>query len=735
MHLPALIQDLAIILGVAAIITFIFRRIKQPVVLGYLVAGIIVGPYTPAVFSVADTKSIDVWAELGVIFLMFALGLEFSFRRLARVGMSAAVTASIQVGTMLLAGLITGHFLRWSSMDSIFLGCMIAISSTTIIIKTLDELGLKTKKFAELVFGILIVEDLVAIIMLVALTNIAKTAQFDGISLLIAGGKMAIVVGAWFVAGIFVVPRFVKSVRRHGNDEILTIVAIGLCLAFVWIADYFEYSAALGAFIIGSIIAESSEAKRIEELVAPLKDIFGAVFFVSVGMLLSPAVIWDNIGVVLLLSAVIIIGKFLCVTLSALLTGESIKNAVQVSLSLTQIGELSFVIASLGLSFGVIDAKLHPIIVSVSLLTTFTTPYLVQWAPKVGNKIEAMLPPKVKTLLDNYLAWLERQLLIKRERSQYSMNFAKWILNSIVVISVFTIAAANLIPVVSLYIENGYTAIGLSWVVAFGLASPSIYAMLWAFREHGPGSRLLSRILTIGLLGLLSVEYFPAPVTLVITVLGCAGMFYFFRGAIEVYYRRMERQFKSGFQIDIKSEPHHGPLNRLAPWDAYLVEIKVPGRSFVVGKTLLQLALRESFGINIVVIVRDGINIIAPKAKEMLYPQDSLWCFGTDAEVERFNEALTVKDEETSFASDLDHYDLFRVPIAEGVKVNGMSIRDSGLGERFECIIVGLEHRGERIRNPKSDMVLETGDVLWVLGEVGNISRFTEAASVEDQMT
>ncbi|MBX9839842.1 MAG: cation:proton antiporter [Silvanigrellaceae bacterium] len=277
-HIPQLIIDLAVILGVAAIVTYVFRKINQPVVLGYIVAGIIVGPYTHPFFSIVDVDSLKTLAELGVIFLMFALGLEFSFRRLAKVGVSAAGTAIIQIIVMITLGLTTAKLLGWTNMDSIFLGCMIAISSTTIIIKAFEELGLKKKRFAELVFGILIVEDLAAILMIVALTNISLTSSFNGIELLIAGGKLAVVVGAWFLIGIFLVPRLVKKVGQQNNSEMLVVVAIALCLGLVALASYFNYSVALGAFIMGSIIAESPEAKRIEHLVEPLKDIFGAVF-------------------------------------------------------------------------------------------------------------------------------------------------------------------------------------------------------------------------------------------------------------------------------------------------------------------------------------------------------------------------------------------------------------------------------------------------------------------------
>lgn len=728
MHLPALIQDLAVILGVAAVITFIFRRIKQPVVLGYIVAGIIVGPYTPDVFSVTDNSSLKVWAELGVIFLMFNLGLEFSFRRLASVGMSAGITATIQIITMLLLGVGTARVLGWSRMDAAFFGCMIAVSSTTIIIKALEELGLKSKRFAELVFGILIVEDLAAILMLVALTNIATTSEVGGLQLLMAGGKLAIVVGAWFVVGMFIVPRSVKSVSRHGNDEMLTVVAISLCLALVALAAHFHYSVALGAFIMGSILAESTEVKRIEHLVQPLRDIFGAVFFVSVGMLLNPHTILDNMGAVALVSAVIIVGKLLSVTMGALLTGQTVKNSVQTGFSMAQVGEFSFIIASLGLTYKVIDERLYPIIVASSLITTFTTPYLIKSSANIANRIEGAIPPRTRQYIENYIAWFQTRSVPSDRRKQMTRTIVQWILNSIVVISFFTIAASRLMPFIGQYIQEGYTARTLGWIVAFVFSAPSIWAMLVIDRddakaENAPSrflkgsTQFIARVLTVALVGLLSVSFFPALITLAITFAVFSVIFIVFKRRIEEYYRWMETQFRSGFQADGEGATNGQPLHRLAPWDAHLVEVRVPARSFVVGHTLLDLQLREKYGLNVVIIVRDGENIVAPMATETIYPSDALLCFATDAEIERFREDLDATSEPlATIQEDAESYELRRFKIAAGTRFDGVSIRGSGIRERFNCMVVGLERDGQRIRSPHSLMPLQEHDVLWIVG-------------------
>jgi Kef-type K+ transport system membrane component KefB/Trk K+ transport system NAD-binding subunit len=381
MHLPQLIIDLAVILGVAAFVTYVFRLIRQPVVLGYIVAGVIVGPYTPPLFMVGDITSVQVWAELGVIFLMFCLGIEFSFRRLRRVGIGAILTALIQIIFMFGLGILVGPKFGWTGLNAAFLGCMIAISSTTIIIKALEELNLKSKKFAELVFGILIVEDLAAILMLVGLTSVVETDQANLLSMLWAGAKLISMVSLWLILGFQIVPRLMSEISKKGNNEMFVVVSLGLCLGMVTLSGYFHYSAALGAFVMGSILAETKEAHRIESLVSPLKDVFGAVFFVSVGMMLDLQVIVRNPLTIFGLSALIVIGKILAVSLGGLMTRQGAKTSLSAAFTMAQIGEFSFIIANLGLAFKVLEPEILPIIVAASVLTTFTTPYLIKVAP------------------------------------------------------------------------------------------------------------------------------------------------------------------------------------------------------------------------------------------------------------------------------------------------------------------------------------------------------------------
>jgi CPA2 family monovalent cation:H+ antiporter-2 len=723
MHLAPLIQDLAVILGVAALVTFFFRLIKQPVVLGYIVAGIIVGPYTPPIFSVVDVESVKVWAELGVIFLMFSLGLEFSFRRLAKVGISAGMTAIIQILTMIILGNITAKALGWSSMDAVFLGCMIAISSTTIIIKALEELGLKNKRFAELVFGILIVEDLAAIIMLVALSNIASKSSVSGMDLLGAGGKLALVVGAWLVIGMFVVPRLIRAVGRRGNDEMMIIVSLGLCLALVSLSANFHYSVALGAFIMGSILAETREAHRIEELVGPLKDMFGAVFFVSVGMLLDPQIIFSNWASILLLCAVIIVGKVSSVALGTILTGQTLGTAVHSGFSMAQIGEFSFIIATLGLSYNAIRPDLYPIIVAASLITTFTTPYLIKYAGPATEGLKRKLSPTSMARLDRYGSFVQRRSSSGTFSKDFYVRALRWVVSMVIVLTIFMVSAAKIYPWLAEQIDRQEVAQATAWLLSFAISAPFIWAMITAFRPPYQLAVLVSRIATVVVLAIFSLEFFSFWMLLLVTAGLAAILFFLFRRRFESFYQWFEDKFVAG--MEATDEATGSVHAHLVPWDAHLAEITVDPHSSIVGQTLIELGLRERFGMNVVVIQRGEKDIVAPKATERIYPGDVILCFGTDEELERFDAEL-IRHPEVLDEDEDASYALRPFEVQNNSRVLHRSIRDSGIREQFDCMVVGIERQGQRLRSPKSDLVLEEKDLLWVVGNVRQLHHLQE---------
>jgi CPA2 family monovalent cation:H+ antiporter-2 len=743
MHMAPLIKDLAVILGVAAVVTFLFRLIRQPVVLGYIVAGIIVGPYTPQIFSIVDIQNVKVWADLGVIFFMFALGIEFSFRRLTRIGKAATITGSIQIGSMMFIGYMGGKLLGWSSMDQIFLGAMLAISSTTSIIKVLEELGLKTKKFAEMVYGILVVQDLAAILIIVALTSIATNESVSGSDLIGAVTKLGIIVGAWLVFGLFIVPRLIRAVGRHGTNEMLLIVSVGLCFLLVSLADFYSYSVALGAFIMGSILAETRESHHIQNLVSPLKDIFGAVFFVSVGMLLDPAAIVQNYGTIIFICSLVIVGMIATVSLGSLLTGQTISTSLATAFSLAQIGEFSFIIAGVGLSLNVISPSIYPIIVCVSLVTTFFTPYLIRSAPMAASFIEARLPDNTKVILERFHGWSQRQL--PNLSGHAKENGIRWLANAVVVITIFIVSESKLLPWVSKQISNSKYEAALSWGVTFAVSSPFIWAMFTAFddrkqtqihpldRRRQNAVRIvgmfLSKAATVLIVGALSTEFFSLKIAIAITVVASFAIFLIFRRKIGLYYHTIENSFISGIG---KKPSELGAAQRhahLIPWDAHLAELVVGPLSKFRGQRLIDLQIREQFGVNIIVIIRAEETIVAPNAKEVIFPHDTLLCFGTDEQLENLSNEINRGQETNSQRTDSSNYALRQLDIPEISIVTGKTIKESGIRDVFNCMVVGVERMGARIQSPESTLMIKPGDSIWLVGDVTDLGRLKDSLS------
>ena len=401
-ELEPLIADLALILICAGAMTLLFKRLKQPVVLGYIVAGFLASPNMSYMPSVTDLHGVHLWSEIGVIFLLFSLGLEFSFRKILRMGATPLIAAFAVIMGMMLVGTFTGYAFGWSQMDCIYLGGMLAMSSTTIIFKAFDDMGLRQKRFAGLVLSVLIIEDILAIVLMVMLSTLAVSKEFEGSQMLMSILKLVFFLVLWFVVGIYLIPLFLRKVRSLMTDETMLIVALALCFGMVVIASAVGFSAAFGAFIMGSILAETVEAEKIEHLVNPVKDLFGAIFFVSVGMMVDVALIVRYIVPILCIIAAIMVGHTVLSTCGFLLAGQPLKTSMQCSFSLTQIGEFAFILASMGTSLGVTSDFLYPIVVAVSVFTTFTTPYMIRLASPVYGFVERRLPSSWRAKLESY---------------------------------------------------------------------------------------------------------------------------------------------------------------------------------------------------------------------------------------------------------------------------------------------------------------------------------------------
>lgn len=723
MHeLAPLIKDLAIILAVGGIAALLCQKIRQPVILGYLIAGVIVGPYTPPSGLLSDLPNIKLLSELGVIFLMFALGLEFSFHKLKRVGFSASATGAFEVILMLLIGFLTGKLLGWKFYDCLFLSSALAISSTTIIIKALEELKLKKKLFAEIVFGVLIVEDLLAILLLVGLSTLVTTSHFFSASMLWAVIKLILVVGGWFLIGYFIVPSIFRRIMPYTNGETLIIVSVGLCLSLVCVAAYFHYSTALGAFIMGSILAETPLVSRIEHLILPLRDIFAAVFFISIGMLIDPKIILAHLPTICLLCVVTIFGKLFTAGIGAFSSGQNINNSLRIGFSMAQIGEFSFIIAALGLSLNVVSDFVYPIIVAVSAITTLTTPYLIKTSNLLSDTLDNKMHPQVKLFLERYSTWLYRTISSSKQRSLYKRAATHYLINVLMIGIIFSSTQYWLLPNIYSYFNETWAAKSSLWLLAMLLSSPFIWGMLTAFngrlKKKVKVNRLVlfsSRLITFVILVLLSLSYFD---TGTIFILSAGIVFIFFA----ILYKRIDQSYhwfvKHLAKNLIKKDTKENIYEHLAPWNTHLVELDVNRHSLLAGKTLQELQLRQKYSINIVAIYRGSDSILGPRGNQVILAFDKLILLINDKHIEKFYEKYAPEiAAEPEPEAILENFKIRRIPLKDKNSLIGKTIRDSNIREAVQGLVVGLERNGTRILNPESKTVMEAGDLIFIVGD------------------
>lgn len=721
-HLPELITDLAFILITAATVTLVFRYLKQPVVLGYIVAGILVGPHIPMTPTISDSANLNVWAEIGVIFLLFSLGLEFSFKKLSQVGKSASLIAAVEVVFMLAIGYLAGQAFGWSKMDSLFLGGILSISSTTIIVRAFEELGLKKRKFVSLVFGVLIVEDLFAILLLVLLSTVAATQSVSGQEMLGAVLKLGFFLVLWCLVGIYLLPLIFKKIKIYLTDETMLIVSIGLCLMMVLLATKVGFSPALGAFVMGLLLAETGEGKRIEHLLVPVRDLFAAVFFVSVGMLLDPKMVIEHFGIIVIVTLLTIFGKLISTGFGAIASGQSLKHSVQAGLSLAQIGEFSFIIATLGLTLKVTSPFLYPIAVAVSVLTTFTTPYLIKFADPFYFWIEARIP-------DPWLARLEIYRRSVTTRTKQGTLGALWethglqiVLNSIMVIAI-TLGMKNLaFPYVrelgfySPLVRSGFgiltvfLCIPFLWPIAFGARAK--------LRSADAITMALIRFsIAVVLVGFVLSQFSSVLAASGVLLFVIAVPIAFVSRYAEKFYRFFEARFISNL---MEKETNDGQGHRtqpaLAPWDATLAEYTLSPNSELVAKTLIDTQLKDRFGVTVALIERGNRRIIAPGQQDLLLPYDRLFLIGMDDQLEAAGKIL--ENKEASLQSEIDDsVGLASIMLVKDSPMVGKTIRNSGIRDIARGLIVGIERDGSRILNPDSGMILQIGDLAWVVGD------------------
>lgn len=750
--IPFLVKDLALILMVAGIVTIIFKKLKQPLVLGYIVAGFLVSPHMPYTMSVIDETDIKTWADIGVIFTLFSLGLDFSFKKIVKMGASPIIATIVIVFAMMMLGISIGHGFGWSKMDCIFLGGMLAMSSTTIIYKAFDDMGLRQQKFAGMVMSVLILEDILAIVMMVMLSAIAGGNNPDGEQMIGSVIKIAFFLVLWFIVGIFAIPLFLRSVRKLINNETLLIVALGLCCGMAVLSTKVGFSSAFGAFVMGSILAETIEAEKIIKLVEPVKNLFGAIFFVSVGMLVDPKILIEYAIPILALVGSILIGQAIFGTFGFMLGGESLKSAMRCGFSMAQIGEFSFIIASLGLSLGVISNYLYPVVVAVSVITTFLTPYMIRLATPTYQVMEKHLPKRLINILNHFAMshpsttqqskWksLLRQMLIN--------TVAYSILTAAVIALMFTFVlpfTRSIFPGWKLH----WYANAITGILTLVLIAPFLRAIIMKKNHSNEWKRLWVES---------SINRIPLLFTIVVRfVIALAFIFYIcnyltrFTDALMIIIGiavvslmiasrwtkkrsiKMERLFIHNLRSrDIMAQVNgeKKPLyeGHLLDRDIHISDFDVPEDSSWGGKTLKELHLRERFGVDMSSIMRGSQRLNIPNGDTVIFPGDKLQVIGNDDQLQKFATALSTDLIPEDLEIEKREMKLRQLIISGKSEFCGKSLLESGIRDKYNCMVVGLEEGQENLTKIAPTRTFEKGDILWIVGEESDLQKIMERA-------
>ena len=749
-EIPYLVKDLALILMVAGIVTIIFKKLKQPLVLGYIVAGFLVSPHMPYTMSVIDESDIKTWADIGVIFTLFSLGLDFSFKKIVKMGASPIIATVVIVFSMMMLGISVGHGFGWSKMDCIFLGGMLAMSSTTIIYKAFDDMGLRQQKFAGMVMSVLILEDILAIVMMVMLSAIAGGSNPDGEQMLGSIVKIGFFLVLWFIVGIFAIPWFLRSVRKLVNNETLLIVALGLCCGMAVLSTKVGFSSAFGAFVMGSILAETVEAEKIIKLVEPVKNLFGAIFFVSVGMLVDPKILVEYALPILALVCTILVGQAILGTLGFMLGGESLKSAMRCGFSMSQIGEFSFIIASLGLSLGVISNFLYPVVVAVSVITTFLTPYMIRLATPTYLVMEKHLPDKLINVLNHFAMSHPSTTQQSKWKSLLKQMTINTVAYSILSAAVITLMFTFVLP----FMRSLFPGWRLHWyanaitgLLTIIIIAPFLRAIVMKKNHSNEWRRLWveSSINRIPLLFTIFVRF----------VIALGFIFYIcnyltrFTNALMIIIGvmvvslmiasrwtkkrsiKMERVFIHNLRSrDIMAQVNgeKKPLyeGHLLDRDIHISEFEVPVDSTWGGKSLQQLHPRQRFGIDMSSIMRGSQRLNIPNGETIIFPGDKLQVIGNDEQLQKFATSIAQDIYPEDLEIEKREMKLRQLIISSKSEFCGKSLIESGIRDKYNCMVVGLEEGQENLTKIAPSYVFQKGDILWIVGEESDLQKIME---------
>ena len=750
-EIPNLIEDLALILVVAGIVTLVFKKLKQPLVLGYIVAGFLVSPHMPYIMSVVDKGDIHTWADIGVMFLLFSLGLDFPFKKILKMGMAPVIAALTIIFSMMTLGILVGHSFGWNRMDCIFLGGMLAMSSTTIIYKAFDDLGLRQQRFASLVMSVLILEDVLAIVMMVMLSAIASGNNPDGGEMLGSILKIGFFLVLWFVVGIFLIPLFFRKTRKLMNSETMVIVALGLCCLMAVLSTKVGFSSAFGAFVMGSIIAETVEADKIIKLVEPVKNLFGAIFFVSVGMLVEPKVLVDYAIPILVLVLTILLGQGIFGTAGFMLSGQSLKNAMRCGFSMAQIGEFAFIIASLGLSLGVIGKFLYPVVVAVSVITTFLTPYMIRFAEPCYNHIEKRLPKK----------WVRRMNHVgnahqnsTEEENAWKVLLRKMLINTaiygILSTAVVTLMLTFVLPLCRNMLGHwpGNAVCGLLTVL---MISPFLRSMVMKtvhsdeFRQLWTESLLnrlpliftmIVRVAIAAMFIFYIVNYLTRfKEALMITIAGVALVAMVLSRRLKHRSIKLERLFIKNLRSREIAEQVNGerrPLfeGRLLDRDIHIGDFDIPEDSTWIGRTLKDLQFRNRFGVHVSSILRGSLRINIPNGRQIIFPGDRISVIGSDEQLKNFSQAIANELIPEDPEIEKREMKLRKFILSDGTPFIGKTLAESGIRDRYGCMVVGVEEGQENLTLVDPQRKFEKGDIIWLVGEEADLEKVRQQIPV-----
>lgn len=745
-----MIRDLALILIVAGVTTIVFKKLRQPLVLGYLVAGFLVSPHMPYTMSVVDEANIHSWAEIGVMFTLFSLGLDFSFKKILKMGASPVISAAIIIFCMMALGISVGHAFGWAKMDCIFLGGMLAMSSTTIIYKAFDDLGLRQQQFAGRVMSVLILEDILAIVMMVMLSAMA-TGHANGGTMLTSAMKIVFFLVLWLVVGIYAIPMLLRSVRKLVNNETMLIVALGLCCAMAVFSTEVGFSEAFGAFIMGSILAETVEADRIVKLVEPVKNLFGAIFFVSVGMLVDPHVIVQYALPIVVLVLTIVLGQAVFGTLAFMLAGESLKSAMKCGFSMSQIGEFSFIIASMGLGLGVIGKFLYPVVVAVSVITTFLTPYMIKLANPVYCRLEKHLPDK----LIHWLNSMQMSHPHTTQRNKWKRLLYQMSLNTIVygILSAAVIAVmfTFVLPVVRRLLPGWdlhWYANAITGIATIVLIAPFLRAMVMKKNHSDEFKRLwvesnfnrpplvftiVVRFIVALMFVFYIINYLTRFTNALMICMGTAvvGLIMYSRLA-KTRSIKMERQFMLNLRsrdIQAQVQGTKRPLyaGHLLDRDIHIGHFELPEDSLWAGKKLSNLQMRNRFGVHVSSILRGAHRINIPNGETVLFPGDQLQVIGNDDQLKLFGDSVERELVPADLEVEKREMKLRQMIVNGSGSLVGKTLKASGIRDLYGCMVVGVEEGQENLTMMDPKRTFEKGDIVWVVGEEDSLTRLFEA--------